>query len=345
MALTESGFRERLRPAPRDGGFRMDDYWVWGASVVPGPDGDYHMFASRWSTGVTFSPGWTSNSHVVRATAPTPEGPFEFAEEVIPPGEAGDWDRMSHNPSVAEHDGTYLLYYYGCSYDGPRPTPADPHGVERTGNAVGLATADHPAGPWEKQGVVVSGETNAVPVVHDDGSVLLYVRDGDFEMSVYEADHWSEAYERVGTHVLAPLEDHAVWYSGATEQYELVAKDMHYHHQDAGYVDSYAGFHATSPTGVEWTVSDPPEAYPHRTTGDRELVVEWDDGTADTFANVERAQVLVEDGEATHLYLAVHEHSEEDEAEAETPADLPSHASWPTDTYNVCVPLAPRGEH
>ena len=338
-------FRDRLRPASAGGGFRMDDYYIWGSSVVPGPDGDYHMFSSRWSKEVTFSPGWTSNSHIVRATAPTPEGPFEFAEEIIPPGGADDWDRMSHNPAIVEHDGTYLLYYYGCSYDGPRPSPEDPHGVERTGSAVGLATADHPAGPWEKRGQVVPGETNAVPVVHDDGSVLLYVRDGDFEMSVYEADHWSaESYDRIGTHVLAPLEDHAVWYSEVNDRYEMVAKDMQYHHDADGYVDSYAGFHATSEDGVEWTVSDPPEAYPHRTTGDRELLVEYDDGTEETYANVERAQVLVEDGDATHLYLAVHEWDDDSLAAADGPVDLPSHGSWPADTYSICVPLAPDGD-
>lgn len=336
-----AAFRDRLQPAPTDGGFRMDDYWVWGGSVVPGPDGDYHMFASRWSNGVTFSPGWTSNSHVVRATAPTPVGPFEFAEAVVPPGDEGDWDRMSHNPSVAEHDGTYLLYYYGCSYDGPRPTPDDPHGVARTGNAVGLATAPHPAGPWEKHGPVVPGETNAVPVVHDDGSVLLYVRDGDFAMSVYAADHWTGEYERVGKHVLEPLEDHAVWYAESAGRYELVAKNMEAHHAADGPVDSYAGFHATSPDGVEWTVSDPPEAYPHRTTGDRELVVEWADGSSETFANLERAQVLVEGGEATHLYLAVHEWTDEQVAEAGGPVGLEAHGSWPADTYNICVPLDP----
>jgi hypothetical protein len=29
-------FRERLLPAPMDGGFRMDGYWVWCGSVIKG---------------------------------------------------------------------------------------------------------------------------------------------------------------------------------------------------------------------------------------------------------------------------------------------------------------------
>ncbi len=38
----------RILPAPRQGGFRMDDHFVWCGSVVPGEDGRFYMFASRW---------------------------------------------------------------------------------------------------------------------------------------------------------------------------------------------------------------------------------------------------------------------------------------------------------
>lgn len=43
----ETPFIDRLRPAPKDGGFRMENYWVWCGSVVranhPGEDGRYHV--------------------------------------------------------------------------------------------------------------------------------------------------------------------------------------------------------------------------------------------------------------------------------------------------------------
>lgn len=341
MSESTDSFADRLRLAPTDGGFRMDDYWIWGSSVVQGDDGTYHMFSSRWSKDVPFSPGWTSNSHIVRATASRPEGPYEFAETVVPPGDRDDWDRMSHNPSIVRADDTYLLYYYGCAYDGPRPGPENQRGIDRTSSAVGLATAPAPDGPWTKHGPIIPGETNAVPVVRNDGSVLVYVRDGSFEMSVYEADHWSDTddYRLVAENVLHPVEDHAVWRSD-DGRYHAVLKDMHHHYDGHdGYVDSYAGFHATSSDGVEWTVSDPPEAYPHRTAGDRRLIVEWDDGTERTFANVERAQVLTEGGTATHLFFAVLEYTDEDRAAVDDPTELPAHARWPADTYGICVPL------
>ena len=44
----QTAFIEKLAPSVKNGGFEMDDYWVWGASVIKGEDGKYHMFASRW---------------------------------------------------------------------------------------------------------------------------------------------------------------------------------------------------------------------------------------------------------------------------------------------------------
>ena len=40
-------FIDRILPAPINGGFQDPDHWIWGASVIMGEDGRYHMFASR----------------------------------------------------------------------------------------------------------------------------------------------------------------------------------------------------------------------------------------------------------------------------------------------------------
>lgn len=68
-----------------------------------------------------------------------------------------------------------------------------------------------------------------------------------------------------------------------------------------------------------------PRPYPHRTDGDRKLALEYDDGSECIFANLERAQVLVEDGEATHLYFVILEYHEEELTEVDGLADLPAH--------------------
>ena len=38
---------EHMLPAPPDGGFRMDGFWIWCGFVIRGEDGKYHMFAFR----------------------------------------------------------------------------------------------------------------------------------------------------------------------------------------------------------------------------------------------------------------------------------------------------------
>lgn len=341
--MTAGSFADRLSPAPRDGGFSMDGDVIWGTSVVRGDDGAYHAFASRWSMDVSFG-CWTTNSHVVRGRADAPEGPFEFQGYVVPPGPEGAWDRMSHNPSITRApDGTYLLYYYGCRFEGPRPTPASPNPPGRTGCSIGLATAESIEGSWERHGPIHGG-TNPVPVVAPDGSVRVYTRDADFEMSVYAADHWSDVdgYELLAENVLRPVEDHFVW-RDPDGGYQAVAKDMHAHVDDhEGYGPSYAGIHATSADGLEWTVSEPPLAYPHRVEGDRELVVEWDDYTETRYPNVERVQVLIEDGVPTCLYLAVLEPGEAVRATHDF-SDLTAHVGDPERVWNLAIPIRPPG--
>ncbi len=62
-------FIDRLLPAPRDGGFRRDDAWIWCGSVIRGDDGQWHLFASMWTKQDAFTPNWLTNSRVVRAVA------------------------------------------------------------------------------------------------------------------------------------------------------------------------------------------------------------------------------------------------------------------------------------
>ncbi|MFW5799092.1 MAG: glycosyl hydrolase family 43, partial [Planctomycetota bacterium] len=150
-------FIDRLQPAARNGGFRMDDYWVWCGSVIRGGDGRWHMFASRWPKALTFIPHWLTNSEVVRASADNPVGPYTFEEVVLPPRE-GVWDgRMTHNPTIHRCGDTWLLYYTGTTYSGPVPTPeaqlewGGPVQLEaRANQRIGLAVAPSVTGPWRR---------------------------------------------------------------------------------------------------------------------------------------------------------------------------------------------------
>src|SRR5262245_45244510 len=104
IAHAQAGEFPELGVVPRNGGFRMEGYWVWCGSVIKGDDGRYHMFASRWPKDITFHPGWMTNSEIVRAVADRPEGPYVFQQVVLPARGADYWDgRSTHNPSITRH--------------------------------------------------------------------------------------------------------------------------------------------------------------------------------------------------------------------------------------------------
>lgn len=105
---------DRMLPAPVGGGFRMEHWWVWCGSVVRGEDGRYHMFASRWPKWLPMHPGWLIRSEIVRAVSDTPEGPYTYAETVLPARGAEYWDgRSTHNPHIIRQGDQYLLLLHG----------------------------------------------------------------------------------------------------------------------------------------------------------------------------------------------------------------------------------------
>jgi len=310
-------FIDRLLPAPKSGGFAMDDYWVWCGSAIRGDDGRYYLFASRWPKELPFFEGYIVASEVVRASADTPEGPYSFEEVVLPDRGSHHWDgRMTHNPTIHRWGDTYLLFYIGATYAGARPG-ADalrsgdcPQRAQSYPNIrIGLATAPSVFGPWARAAEPVllprpgkwdcTVVTNPAPCVHADGSISLYYRsntpDG-LRIGVASAPGLGTAFERLVDDPVLHfaggdfVEDPYVWQTG--DHYELIAKDM-----KGGLTgEVHAGVHATSPDGLNWRVSEPPKAYSRQVT--------WDDGTTTVLGCVERPQLLIEDGEPTHLFAA-----------------------------------------
>ncbi len=113
----------RLLPSPRNAGFRMEGYLVWGGSIIKA-GGKYHLFASRWPEGTgnehSLLRGYREHSEVVRAVADDPIGPYEF-QEVVLDGRGGDWwdGKMCHNPKIVRVDDTFVLYYIGSAESSP----------------------------------------------------------------------------------------------------------------------------------------------------------------------------------------------------------------------------------
>jgi hypothetical protein len=339
-------FKDRLLPAVKGGGFAMDGYWIWCGSVVKSDDGKYHMFASRWSKALAFSPHWVTNSEVVHAVSDTPEGPYVFSDVALPPRGPEFWDgRMTHNPTIHRHpDGRYILYYTGTTYEEPLPTPQTPASHElawekaRSNQRVGVAIADSPFGPWQRCDTPLLAprpgkwdgwmNTNPSAVILPDGSVMLYYKAVGFSKDllrygVAKAPKVEGPYERLLDEPIFRfdstndhIEDAYAWHTG--EQYEMIFKDM------AGGIcgEPKAGVHATSKDGINWLLAKSPLAYSRTVT--------WDDGNTTEQAFLERPQLLIEGGKPTHLFAAT----------GEMPDNQSSNHAKLQKSWNMCIPLA-----
>ncbi len=319
--MEEKSFFDQLMPAPRNGGFTMDGYWIWCGSVVQGEDGRFHMFASRIPKRLPMHPGWLVESEVVRAVADTPEGPYQFQEVVLPARGAEYWDgRSTHNPHIIRYKATYLLYYMGTTH----PFGEDSYGedidlsnpaiiVSRSNKRIGLATAPSVKGPWKRLDEPILGvrpgkfdsylTSNPAPCVHEDGSVLLVYKArryigtlfSDMALGIARADHYEGPYYPVSDKPIfstsdVHLEDPFIWKTDSG--YKMIAKDME------GNVggEIHGGISAFSEDGIIWKITDHPKAYSRNIT--------WDDGVVTQMGNLERPFILFQEGEPTHLFAA-----------------------------------------
>ncbi|WP_282117081.1 glycoside hydrolase family protein [Cellulophaga baltica] len=337
-----------LLEAPVNGGLQMDEYWVWGSSVIKGDDGVYHMYASRWPKFLPFHPGWMTNSEIVHATSNTPEGPYTFKDVALGARGAQYWDgRSCHNPKIVKYKDTYILYYMGSTH--PFEDVSKNNIAQftltskwcisaRWGKRIGMAISKNPNGPWERYDAPILDvkpdsfysflTSNPSPLLKDDGAVVLlfkgrnYKEDGisnsDMSIGVATAPSFEGPYTVVGdqplfsTEHLGEIEDPHIWKD--VNGIHMVAKDQR------GKVTGVAGdgLLAHSEDGIQWEVDPNPKAYTK--------LVKWDTGKIIKQGQLERPFVLVEDNVPTHIFFAT--------------MDGPGGFSKGSKTWNMVIPLS-----
>jgi hypothetical protein len=107
--------------------------FVWGASVIKGEDGRYHMLYSTWECGDSFpqfSDSWVLHSKIAYAVSELPDRDFRFQDIVLRgralDGDSAAWDaQMVHNPHIHRFNNTYYLYY-GAGKDPGKVPPGTP---------------------------------------------------------------------------------------------------------------------------------------------------------------------------------------------------------------------------
>lgn len=309
-------FQQYVRPCKADNGFRMDDWAVWCGSAVRGPDGATHLFASRWPKrpDATASLGrdWLLFSEVVRAESPNVDGPFEFKEVVLGPSTPDRWNgRMNHNPTVHRFGDKYYLYHIGTTWDDENE---DLEGV-RHRQRIGVAVADDPRGPWTQyEGNPIldvrpdkwdcSYVTNPAVCMDEDGKVWLYYKARDMKDRLLKLGV-ATGPTPVGpftSHGDAPLFDYADEGSHVEDPYVwrrdgrfwMILKDMTGAVAGAG---RGSGMLLYSEDGFEWKRNDPLLAWR------KEL--RYADGAVEEVQNMERPQLLIEDGAPLCAYFAI----------------------------------------
>ena len=326
MSTNHLHLKERMLPAPRNGGFRIEGYWVWCGSAIKGEDNRYHLFASRWPKTLPMHPGWMFQSEIVRASAPDPCGPYQFEEVVLPARGPAYWDGCStHNPIITKWDDTYVLYYMGTTYPFESPGPKEPLPPEdvrvqtaRSNKRIGMAVSRSIFGPWERKDTPILSTrpacfdnylvSNPAPCYNPDGSVLLLYKARGYKQPPYtgqlhtdmvfgtaKSSHFSRPFCSVSdiplfTGQKVILEDPFIW-RGA-DGYEMIAKDMN------GNVcgERFGGIHASSLNGIDWSLHMGELAY------SRSIL--WDDGIVEEMGSLERPFLLFEGGIATHAFFA-----------------------------------------
>jgi hypothetical protein len=274
---------------PKESGFKMKDWFVWGGSVIEA-DGTYHLFASRWPRSTQFPKGYMTHSEIVRATADNPLGPYTFKEVVLGKRDPKYWDAiMTHNPSIYKTGGTYVLYY------------------NARGNApyrqIGYATAKHVTGPWTRNDQPIDfgrDANNPAAFFEPDGSVKLMWRDRTLGIYLATAPSYKGPYT---------IANDNVWPHCKLEDFYLFKLDGKYHmicEDNAGGVSGHDrwGVHFTSEDGIhDWHPTHPIVFYTHSIT--------WPDNTGIHCQRRERPQLLIdENGNITHFFTSILFHGE-----------------------------------
>jgi hypothetical protein len=272
--------QDLIGPAPRNGGFAMDGYFIWCSSVIKVGD-TYQMFASRWPVTEKGIGAWTSLSECVRATSKDLLGPYKF-EEVVLQKRLDSWDNTRvHNVKIVQAGGKLVLYYINSA------------------NETGYAVADAVTGPWKRLDKPVMKLSNPAILVRPDESIYVFgrLRVGQTNRGIaFTAPTYQGPYTLLeeGGNLLpndCELEDPTIWW--ANDQYNVLMND--WKGKATGIFK--AGVQYFSKDGIHYQLMSPEPVFTRE--------VKFDDGTSQTFRRRERPFVYAnEKGEVLALFTA-----------------------------------------
>jgi len=255
----------------------MKQWNYWDGRIIKGPDGKYHIFASRWDQAKGHN-GW-GGSKAVQAVSDNPLGPYVDKGLLWPDNEGG----KGHNVcALALPDGRYAVMV-------SETRPCD------------VFISNTLDGPWAYQGTIKidpngfsapGRASNDSPMVRPDGSIEIVERHGIIMIST---DGIMGPYKVQGPGIFSNIagmpkknmEDPVIWYSGGL--YHIVVNCW----------SSRQAYHLTSPDGIHnWTnrglAYDPTKDF-----------IRYTDGTVNHWNKIERPGVYLENGHVAYFTFGV----------------------------------------
>ena len=258
----------------------MQQWDYWDGQILKGPDGRFHLFASRWQQARGHN-GWFE-SKAVHAVSDHLTGPYEDKGLCWPDDQGG----KGHNvTSLKLPDGRYAIVI----------------SETRPGTVYVSASLD---GPWQKLGLIHVAQnefaklgrmSNTSIMVRPDGGFEIIPRSGAILIStngvlgpyVVQGPSIYPGLPGLPQHALGNLEDPVIWFSGGL-----------YHVTVNNWSDRKA-YHLTSKDGIhDWT-------YRGLAYTPSQNFVRYTDGTTNHWAKLERPGIYLEDGHVAAVTLAV----------------------------------------
>lgn len=258
-------------------------WYYWDGQIIKGPDGRFHMFASRWDQARGHG-GWGGSS-AIHAVSDTLFGPYIDHGLVWPDVIKGVAGRGHNVTALTLPDGRYAILI----------------SETRPGSVYISKSLD---GPWEFQGPITfttnqfSGDTrrlgsNMSIMVRPDGAFEIVQRSGlvlistNGIMGPYIVQGPSVYPATIDGHPVRNLEDPVVWFSGG--RYHIVVNSW----------SARKAYHLTSLDGIhDWTL----RGLAYDPTAD---FVRYPDGTVNHWNKMERPGVYIENGHVAAVTLAV----------------------------------------
>jgi MYXO-CTERM domain-containing protein len=264
---------------PRDTGNGIEDIanWrYWDGKILKADDGKYHLFCSKWQASKGIA-AWLSDSVSVHAVSDDVLGPYKE----VGPTYTYQNGKGHNTTGVKLIDGTYAVIesaivpgwiFTSGSLDGPFSYKGSIATDNNGFNASNLTSNLQ----------IMVGPDNKYWAISGSG----FIMNGDNILGTYKVRTNSVYMPNPGMDN-GKAEDPILWYSGG------------YYHVVYNYWDQRKAFHIMSPDGVNnW--KDTGLAVDRSTDFCR-----YTDGTVNHWGNMERPDVVMENGHVTHFTFAV----------------------------------------